>query len=181
MQYRLETSSNEDLLTTLQNKNKEIKKENDDLHREIKACEKIQIEQSKELVKISQEADYYNRIKALNEELRMYKARAKEYQEKCQIEKEIKQEVVDKLRDSDNRLKNLKAKRKQNGSHDGKEVEELKEKVHELSMQNNTLNKKLVTATKRLKVAKLQSAKEIKDYKYENDELSIHLRDKDKE
>ena len=112
LQYRLETSSNEEVLNALSSKNKELKKENDELHREIKACEKIQTEQSKELMKITQESDYYNRIKSLNEELRMYKVRGKEYQEKYNNEKESNQELKDKLRDFENKHKDLKSKKK---------------------------------------------------------------------
>ena len=48
-----------------------LNKENEDLQREIKACEKIQNEQGKQLLKVADETDFYNKIKALGEELRM--------------------------------------------------------------------------------------------------------------
>lgn len=69
--YKIEVSNNEDVYNRLVSMNSELKKENEDLQQEIKALEKIQNEQGKQLLKVADETDFYNKIKGLGEELRM--------------------------------------------------------------------------------------------------------------
>jgi hypothetical protein len=76
--YRLDTTANEDILNQLNSKNKELRKHNEELRIEVKACEKIQNNQGKELLKVNEETDFYYKIKSLSEDLRMQKQRNKD-------------------------------------------------------------------------------------------------------
>jgi chromosome segregation ATPase len=109
LQYRLETSSNEEVINSLMAKNNELKLENTALHKEIKACEKIQSQQSKELMKVEEEADYYNKIKSQNEEIRMYKTKIRE----LQAEKDSTQALKDKIFETESKLREAKRNKKQ--------------------------------------------------------------------
>lgn len=78
------------------------------MQKEIKTQEKIQNEQSKELMKINEESDFYTKIKNLSEELRMQKVRNKEWQEKANKEREKNQKYKDRIRELEIKLKQSK-------------------------------------------------------------------------
>jgi len=78
------------------------------LRKEIKTCEKIQNEQSKELMKVNEEADFYYKIKSLSEELRVQKIRYKESHEKINEHKEKNEQLKDRLRELEAKLSSSK-------------------------------------------------------------------------
>jgi septal ring factor EnvC (AmiA/AmiB activator) len=60
-------------------------------------------------------------------------------------------------------------------------IEELKEKITELEVENKHLNKKLLAADKRLSNSKVAMKNELKHYQEEIENLQLQYRSKDKE
>ncbi|CAI2380015.1 unnamed protein product [Moneuplotes crassus] len=179
--YKVETTSNEEILNNLMSKNKELKKKNEDLKKEIRACEKIQNEQSKELMKVSEEKDFYYKIRCLTEELRMQKSRFKEVNDKFHKERKLTDKLKDKIRDLEIKVKQTRNDADPNNSApNGRDIM-ITAKMEDLEITNNRLQRKLDTAAKKLKTNKIMLGKEAKDCREELEKLELMFRDKDKE
>lgn len=155
LNYRLETSTNEEVLNQLTSKNKELKRENEELLKEIKACEKIQNDQGKKLMDLTEESDFYTKIKNLSEELRMQKSRTKEWQDKFTSQKEANQKLKDKLRDYELKFKEDKSEVQSKPRKSSKNVAQddpfWSAKMEDFEITNNKLKRKLDAVKKNLK------------------------------
>lgn len=130
---------------------------------------------------MNEESDYFNKIKSLTEEVRVFKVKAKDYQEKYNIERESNSELKDKIREMDIKLNNLKIRKKTGSPVSSKESESMKEKIMILESEIEILNQKLGAASRRVKSTKTVNQREVKQLQDQIIELEIHLRDKDKE
>lgn len=153
------------------------------MQKEIKTQEKIQNEQSKELMKINEESDFYTKIKNLGEELRMQKVRNKEWQEKANKEREKNQKYKDRIRELELKLKQSKQPKSREKQLEQSKDEESpsSEEVESLRRINQKLKVKWESLNKRLKGNKIIHAKEAKELRYELENMQVMFRDKDKE
>lgn len=162
-------------------KNKELKKHNEELRIEIKACEKIQNEQGKELMKVNEETDFYYKIKSLSEELRMQKQRNKESSEKAAAEKDKNSKYKDKIRSLEQKIKKLTSEGTEDTPNKSKEAKFMSARIEDLEITNESLQRKLDTANKRMKNTKIVMGNEAKGCRQDLERLEILYRDKDKE
>lgn len=162
-------------------KNKELKKHNEELRIEIKACEKIQNEQGKELMKVNEETDFYYKIKSLSEELRMQKQRNKESSEKASAEKDKNSKYKDKIRNLELKIKKLTNGGTEDTPNKSKEAKFMSARIEDLEITNESLQRKLDTVNKRMKNTKIVMGNEAKGCRQDLERLEILYRDKDKE
>jgi len=78
LRNRMDTEVGLDKLMKYENALKEAEKRNNELIREIKALQRIQNEQGKQLEKMTTENDYVTKIKTLMDELRIAREKVKE-------------------------------------------------------------------------------------------------------
>jgi hypothetical protein len=114
----------------------------------------------------------------------MQKQRNREAADKAAAEKLKNQKYKDRIRELELKLRNYKESNPHlslTKSPNGKEIEFNQSKMENIEIQNDLLQRKVESYTRKLKSSKVIYLNEIKTLKRENETLEMLLRDKDKE
>ena len=132
-------------------------------------------------MKINEETDFYHKIKSLSEELRMIKARNKDFKEKLTIEKGKSQKLKEKVKELEQNHNAIKEGGNEKLSTLNKKNWNLSSKIKDLEIVNDHLKRKFETSNKKMKNNRIMLGKEVRKYKEELENLEIFYRDKEKE
>ncbi|TNV85371.1 hypothetical protein FGO68_gene10437 [Halteria grandinella] len=157
LRNRMDTEVGLDKLMKYENALKEAEKRNNELIREIKALQRIQNEQGKQLEKMTTENDYVNKIKTLMDELRIAREKVKELEAKQKKDEKTLKGQFDHMNKLQEKCRELQAA--QGGGEGSKKALPVEK---EKDIQIHELSEKLLAAEKNKEILQKANESEVK-------------------
>ena len=179
MRYRLEDNETHRRYAENQAKLKEAELKNLDLQKEIRAMQRIQVEQGKALEKITNENDMPSKLKALTDHLRLEKEKNRELNERVRREERNTIMLQDKMVAYEEKVRELQGlvKAKKGNEEEIYELEPLSlnvdvnNRLQECMRVNAILNRSREVLSKTVIQLKQKMEKLVAKYKSQNEYL----------